>query len=56
MGELITLIIMANLNPNREKTNKVIDLEYNESVYIESYEDCEEFISEQSDYFMYIII
>ena len=47
---------MANLNPNREKTNKVIDLECNESVYIGSYENCEEFISEQLDYFMYIII
>lgn len=47
---------MANLNPNREKTNKVIDLVYNESVYIGNYKDCEEFISEQPDYFMYIII
>lgn len=47
---------MANLNSNREKSNKVIDLECNESVYIGSYEDCKEFISEQSDYFMYIII
>ena len=47
---------MANLNPNREKSNKVIDLECNESVYIGSYEDCKEFISEQPDYFMYIII
>ena len=47
---------MANLNPNREKTNKVIDLVYNESVYVGSHEDCEEFISEQPYYFMYIII
>lgn len=47
---------MANLNPNREKTNKVIDLVYNESVYTGSYKDCEEFISEQPDYFTYKII
>lgn len=47
---------MTNLNSNREKTNKVIDLECNEFVYIGSYEDCEEFISEQSSYFTYKIV
>lgn len=48
---------MANLDPNRDKSCSVIDLVYNDSVYIGSYEDCCEFIEEQGDdYFLYKIV
>lgn len=47
---------MINLNPNREKTHRVLDLVFNNTTYIGSYEDCEDFISEQPDYFTYYII
>lgn len=47
---------MANLNKNRDKSHKVIDLTCNNSVYVGSYDDCCEFIEEQgSDYFTYEI-
>lgn len=48
---------MANLDPNRDKSYSVIDLVYNDSVYIGSYEDCCQFIEEQGgDYFLYKIV
>lgn len=47
---------MINLDPNREKSHKVLDLVYNDTVYVGSYEGCADFISEQPDYFTYYII
>ena len=47
---------MIKLDPNREKSHKVLDLVYNDTVYIGSYKDCQDFISEQPDYFTYYII
>lgn len=45
-----------NLNPNRVRSHKVLDLVYNDTVYIGSYEDCQDFISEQPNHFTYKII
>ena len=44
-----------NLNPNRVRSHKVLDLVFNDIVYTGSYDDCLDFISEQSDYFTYTI-
>lgn len=38
---------MINLDPNRKKTHKVIDLIYDDSCYIGSEEDCLEYVEEQ---------
>ena len=37
---------MANLEPNIENTWSVIDLIYDDEVYVGSYDDCCEFIKE----------
>ena len=37
---------MANLDPNIEETWSVIDLIYDDEVYVGSYDDCCEFIKE----------
>ena len=47
---------MANLDKNREKTWAVVDIVYNDDVYVGSYDDCCEFIEEQGmDGFSYKI-
>lgn len=50
---------MANLNPNRPTTHKVIDY-FDEigqhGVYVGSFEDCQDFIAEQGDTIGYEII
>ena len=50
---------MANLNPNRPTTHKVIDYLDTigeEGVYVGSLEDCQEFIAEQGDTIGYDIV
>lgn len=50
---------MANLDPNRITSHKVIDYTDEigkEGVYIGSFEDCQEFISEQGDTIGYDIV
>lgn len=47
---------MANLDKNREKSWAVVDIVYNDDVYVGSYDDCCEFIEEQGmDGFSYKI-
>lgn len=47
---------MANLDKNRKKTWAVVDIVYNDDVYVGSYDDCCEFIEEQGmDGFSYKI-